>query len=138
MRATRRAERRLRAAGPVVQEVARTLRQRPTPAEALLWERLRDRRLGGLKFRRQHALHSFVLDFYCPAHGLAIELDGAVHAEPDQRRRDAERSDQLAAAGVRVLRLGNAAVLHDPDRALAAILAACDTPPGSAAEGLEA
>ncbi|HLZ68796.1 MAG TPA: endonuclease domain-containing protein [Dehalococcoidia bacterium] len=116
-----RAERRFRAVGPAVREAARTFRQQPTPAEALLWERLRDRRLGGLKFRRQHAVLGFVLDFYCPERRLAIEVDGAVHAAPEQRARDAERSKQLAAAGVRVLRLDNAEVLNNTGAALATI-----------------
>jgi very-short-patch-repair endonuclease len=121
-------ERRFRAAGPAVREAARAFRRQPTPAEALLWERLRDRRLHGLKFRRQHALLGFVLDFYCPAHQLAIEVDGAVHAEPAQRARDAERSKQLAAFGVRVLRLSNAEILSAIDRSLATIASACGVP----------
>ena len=58
---------------------ARDLRQRGTPAEELLWDALRNRRLDGLKFRRQHPVGPFVIDFCCPSRQLAIELDGEVH-----------------------------------------------------------
>ncbi len=123
-----RAERRFRAVGTGVRQAARSLRQAPTPAEALLWDRLRDRRLAGLKFRRQHALLGFVLDFYCPAHKLAVELDGSVHAEPAQRDRDAQRTELLSAFGVRVLRFGNDEISSNIERTLATIAAACAMP----------
>jgi very-short-patch-repair endonuclease len=66
---------------------ARELRTRQTPAESILWDALRGRRLAGLKFRRQHPIGTFVVDFCCPDRRLAIELDGPVHAE--QREHDA-------------------------------------------------
>ncbi len=87
---------------------ARELRTRQTPAEVLLWEALRNRRLAGLKFRRQHPVGPFVFDFCCPDHRLAIELDGAVHAT--QHDHDVEREALLTAAGYRVLRFTNVAV----------------------------
>ena len=95
---------------------ARDLRTHQTPAEVMLWEALRNRRLAGLKFRRQHPIGPFIVDFCCPDRRLAIELDGGVHAT--QQERDAEREDLLEAAGYRVLRFTNEAI-HDD---LAAVL----------------
>ena len=64
----------------------------------------------GLKFRRQHAVGGFVLDFYCAELRLGIELDGACHDQPDRRARDAERTRRLRALGIRVVRLRNSDV----------------------------
>ena len=91
--------------------VRRALRQRSTPAEEVLWESLRDRRLEGLKFRRQHGFGPFVLDFSCAAHSLVIELDGAIH--DDQAEQDAYRTEYLAQYGYRVIRFRNEEVLRD-------------------------
>jgi very-short-patch-repair endonuclease len=87
---------------------ARDLRVRQTSAEVILWEALRNRRLEGLKFRRQHPVGPFVLDFCCPERRLAIELDGGAHAA--QHEADVERQALLATAGYRVLRFPNEAV----------------------------
>ena len=84
---------------------ARQLRRDATTAEALLWEALRDRRLDGLKFRRQHPVRPFVLDFFCPACKLAIELDGDIH--DDQREQDEARTEYLVSLGYRVIRFNN-------------------------------
>ena len=73
-----------------------------------MWEALRDRKLMGVKFRRQYAVGAFVLDFYAPLPRLIIELDGAQHAE--QQERDAERTACLNAHGGRVLRFTNVQV----------------------------
>ena len=81
---------------------ARDLRTGETLAEDLLWEELRGRRLDGMKFRRQHPVGTFVIDFCCVEYRLAIELDGGVHEE--QQEQDAEREAILAAAGYRVIR----------------------------------
>jgi very-short-patch-repair endonuclease len=106
---------------------ARDLRQRETRAEEVLWEALRDRRLDGLKFRRQHPVGALVIDFCCPARRLAVEVDGDVHAA--QVERDAEREAVLAAAGYRVLRFPNDAVRHDLADVLSAIAAAAREKP---------
>lgn len=85
------------------------MRKQPTPAEAHLWRALRARRLAGLKFRRQHPVGRFILDFYCPAHKLVIEIDGGVHVQRSDY--DQRRTQQLEAFGYRVLRFSNEAVL---------------------------
>ena len=88
-------------------QAARTQRRQPTPMEAKLWDELRDRRLGGLKFRRQHPLGRFVLDIFSVDHQLAIEIDGPVHADPKQAAYDAARTEYLQQRGIRVLRFSN-------------------------------
>lgn len=98
---------------------ARDLRRRATSAEDLLWEMLRDRRLAGLKFRRQHPVGPFVIDFCCPARRLAIELDGGVHET--RRQEDTEREAVLTAAGYRVLRFPNGAVCERMEEVLSTI-----------------
>jgi very-short-patch-repair endonuclease len=100
---------------------ARELRTHQTEAEEALWAALRGRRLDGLKFRRQHPVGPFVIDFCCAECRLAVEIDGAVHAA--QQDRDAEREALLAAAGYRVLRFPNDAVQHRLPDVLATILA---------------
>jgi very-short-patch-repair endonuclease len=90
---------------------ARELRGRETRAEGILWEAIRNRRLNGLKFRRQHPIGPFVVDFCCPDRNLAIELDGGVHAA--QAEHDTQREALLAAAGYRVIRFPNEAIYGD-------------------------
>jgi very-short-patch-repair endonuclease len=106
---------------------ARDLRVHLTPAESILWEALRNRRLDGLKFRRQHPVGPFVIDFCCPERRLAIELDGTVHTA--QREHDAERETLLATAGYRVVRFPNETVRDNLPAVLAAIRAAVASAP---------
>ena len=95
-----------RRVSPELAERIRLFRKNPTPAEKLLWERLRDRKPGGFKFRRQHPLLGrFVVDFYCPEGRLVIELDGGVHRLRVEE--DRIRQAELERAGYRVLRFGN-------------------------------
>jgi very-short-patch-repair endonuclease len=101
---------RMRAESQSVQRAARRLRCDPTPAEVALWVALRDRQLCGVRFRRQHAVGTFVLDFYSTAHRLAIEVDGDVHDQ--QQERDALRTEYLELRGIRVIRFRNEEVLH--------------------------
>ena len=96
---------------PALLAFARQLRQQQTDAEKLLWALLRNRRLAGFKFRRQHPVRPYVLDFYCHAAGLAIELDGGQHDEPGARAHDAQRTAFLEGQGIRVLRFWNHEVL---------------------------
>jgi very-short-patch-repair endonuclease len=92
-----------------MQDRARVLRREMTPAEKALWASLRGDALDGLSFRRQHPIRGFILDFYCPARKLAVEVDGAVHDA--QAEHDAERTAALALLGIRVLRFRNDEVL---------------------------
>jgi very-short-patch-repair endonuclease len=97
--------RRLRAAERFAR--ARELWLQPTPAERHAWTLLRNRGILGLKFRRQHVLHGFIVDFYCSNERIVIELDGNVHDADAQRDYDRARSGFLEAAGYVVIRVRN-------------------------------
>ena len=86
---------------------ARKLRQKETWAEKLVWRWLRDRRFSGYKFRRQHPLGDYSLDFFCEEAELAIELDGGQHGHPNQQAHDAERERFLKSRGIKTLRFWN-------------------------------
>ena len=103
-------------------EFAKQLRHELTDCERLLWQRLRNRQLGGFKFRRQYPLPPYVLDFYCAELGLAVELDGGQHFSDQALRRDAERSRYLGGRGIRVIRFSNREVLAQMPELLAEIL----------------
>jgi len=90
---------------PNLTPVARKLRQNSTPAEKLLWNRLRAKQLGGLRFRRQQPIGPFVADFFCPIARLVIELDGLSHENKTQK--DRERQTFIEAQGICVLRILN-------------------------------
>ncbi len=110
-------------------QAARKLRSGMTPAESRLWESLRHRRLGGLRFRRQHGIGRVVLDFYCAAHKLAVEVDGGIHDTAPQAERDAERTRFLAGMEIRVVRVHNDEVLTDITTVLRRIVLAAQDPP---------
>ncbi|MDD2468780.1 MAG: DUF559 domain-containing protein [Desulfobulbus sp.] len=97
---------------------ARRLRQQLTDAERLLWQLLRGRQLAGCKFRRQHPIGNFILDFYCHDKLLAVELDGGQHNDPNQREADERRTAWLAEQGIRVLRFWNNEVLQETEGVL--------------------
>ena len=109
---------------------ARALRRRSTDSERRLWEQLRDRRFRGLKFRRQQPIGGrFVVDFYCAALKLAIEVDGPVHH--DQVVRDADRQRALEASGIIVVRVTVEQLSGDVAALLEALipLSPSETPP---------
>ena len=85
-----------------LRSLARQMRRRPTPAEDLLWKRLRGCQLARFKFYRQHPIDRFIVDFYCPAAALVVEVDGDVHRQ--QVEADQEREQVLSELGFRVIR----------------------------------
>lgn len=98
---------------------ARQLRRDQTPPEGILWSKLRNRQLDGLKIRRQHPVGPYVLDFFCEEIRLGVEVDGQVHGT--QRERDARRDNWLAKQGIRVLRFGAGEVTGNVDGVLEGI-----------------
>jgi very-short-patch-repair endonuclease len=100
---------------------ARDLRSRETESEAMLWEALRSRRFLGLKFRRQHAIGPFIVDFWCAEQRLVVEVDGAVHDDPEQRRSDESRQAVLESISIRVVRVTNRQIAADLHAALQTI-----------------
>jgi very-short-patch-repair endonuclease len=107
----------------------RELRKDSTFPERRLWSCLRGRWLCGLKFRKQHSVGPFIVDFYCHDQRLVIELDGASHDGRGQY--DVEREDYLKAQGLRVIRFSNDDVLRDIEPVLRAILIASGIDPDS-------
>ena len=101
---------------------ARGHRDVGTPSEVRLWERLRNRRLMGYKFRRQHAVGGYIVDFFCPEAKLVVEVDGRIH--DDQRDADELRERHLAAHGLSVLRIRNEEVDDNLEAVLARIVQA--------------
>jgi very-short-patch-repair endonuclease len=103
-------------------EQARHLRKISTSSEDLLWRRLRNRQLEGLKFRRQQVISGFVADFYCECAKLVIEVDGNVHETPEQHEMDIHRDGAFALRGLYVLRVKNEMVTNDTEECLSLIL----------------
>lgn len=101
---------------------ARGLRRSMTDAEQRLWRYLRNRRLIGKKFRRQHEIDRYIVDFVCPEAALIVELDGGQHAEI--MAADAHRTGRLESLGYRVLRFWNNDVLTNTEAVLGVILEA--------------
>ncbi|QLE54173.1 endonuclease domain-containing protein [Nostoc sp. TCL26-01] len=116
---------RIRGTTPEIEAAAIQLRQKLTPAEKQLWQALRGGKLGGFKFRRQHPVGRFILDFYCPACKLVIEVDGAIHNY--QADYDAERTKYLEAYGYTVVRFQNEEVMQQLEKILEQILEAVIT-----------
>ena len=98
-------------ADPKLFHFARLNRQVQTEAENVLWQHLRNRKLNGLKFRRQHPIADFVVDFFCLECNTAIEVDGSYHHERDQKEYDRGRTYELGELGIKVIRFTNQEVL---------------------------
>ena len=92
---------------------ARTLRRKMTLPEVIIWTALRGRRLDGIRFRRQHPVGSYILDFYCEDALLAVEVDGQGHAHPDAVAHDERRTAWLNRQGISVMRIPAREVLED-------------------------
>lgn len=105
-----------------LQGFARLMRHKPTDAERKLWSLVRNGQLPGHKFRRQVPVAGYVLDFYCVAERLVVELDGGQHNDPGQRAYDQQRSRALHDLGITVLRFWDHEILKHPDAVARTIL----------------
>ncbi len=105
--------------------ISRKLRKNQTPHESKLWYNLRNRFLGNLKFRRQYKIGKFVVDFYCPAKKLVIELDGGHHAKIESIIKDRQRQRWIEAQGYKVLRFENSEIDENLDGVLEKIMEFC-------------
>lgn len=109
---------------------ARALRRSLSLPEVILWQALRGRRLGDARFRRQHPVGPYILDFYCEAVRLAVEVDGSGHEQPDQARHDARRTEWLNLRGIAVHRIPARDVLGNLEGVLASLKQrVCGQPP---------
>ena len=100
---------------------AQFLRRNETKAEKLLWEKLRNNQLEGLKFRRQHPVNIYIADFYCHKFKLMIELDGDYHNQEEQKQKDEVRTEVLRLNGLKIIRFKNEEVEQDINQVLTTI-----------------
>ena len=100
---------------------AQFLRRNETIAEKLLWEKLRNNQLGGLKFRRQHPVNIYIADFYCHKFKLIIELDGDYHDQEEQKQKDEVRTEVLRLNDLKIIRFKNEEVEQDINQVLITI-----------------
>lgn len=107
---------------PEKKQFAKKLRRHMTAAEFLLWSRVRNRRLSGLKFRRQVVIRGYIADFYCPEHKLIVEVDGIGHNPQADALRDL---NILSKTGISTLRFSNSRVFHDTRDVLQTIVTYC-------------
>jgi len=98
-----------------LKEKRRELRNNLTPAEATMWGYLQNSKLDGRKFRRQHSVGNYILDFYCPSEKLAIEVDGSSHDDYSAEIYDKERTDFLESKGIRMIRFDNIDVFESEE-----------------------
>jgi len=103
-------------------EVARQFRKEPTSSEAILWQALRGRKLGGRKMKRQQPIGPFIVDFFCSAERLVVEVDGSIHNS--QQEADLQRQQLLESLGLRFVRIDSNLVENDLPTALSQISAA--------------
>jgi very-short-patch-repair endonuclease len=91
------------------------IRNTSTSAEIAFWKLIKNKKFEGRKFRRQHSIGNFIVDFYCPAEKLIIELDGNPHSDTLQIQKDIERDKYLGDLGFSVLRFENRVIFQDPE-----------------------
>ena len=113
----------MRGPQPWLTNRARVLRSRPTSAEGRLWSALRNRRLAGLKFVRQHSIGPYFADFVCRERMIVVEIDGATHSTDTELADDAQREDYLRAQGYRIFRIANGDVYANLNGVCEALLA---------------
>ena len=99
----------------------RSLRRNATKAEILLWQALRSKQCQGRKFRRQHSIGPFIVDFYCPQEKLIVEVEGSIHDDPSRREYDYQRHRYLEACGNKVIYIDNQQVIYQIEAVLEAI-----------------
>ena len=97
---------------------ARRLRENMTQAEEILWKRISNKGVKGLKFRKQHPRHLFIVDFYCHKLGLIIEIDGEYHNDEEQKKLDKERGELLTFQDLNIIRFTNQEVYDNVDRVI--------------------
>ena len=108
-------------ANPQTYERARKLRKKMTNAEKILWSALRRKQLKGKRFRRQHPVDIFIVDFYCHESKLVIEVDGGIHKETEQKEYDIGRSHELEKHGLKIIRFTNEQIKNDLPKTLQVI-----------------
>lgn len=103
-------------------EIRRNLRKESTQAEDFLWQHLRNGKLNKLKFKRQHSIGNYIVDFYCASNRLIVEADGSVHHESDQQEKDKLRDENLIEMGFQICRISNYEILFNMENVRQQIL----------------
>jgi len=101
---------------------AHILRRNMTKAEAVLWKKLRNRKIFNTKFRKQHPIYIFIVDFYCHEYKVVIEVDGEIHNNEETRQYDLGRAEVLTRFGLKVIRFTNEQILYDMESVITKIL----------------
>jgi very-short-patch-repair endonuclease len=109
---------------PSLRQERALLQSNQAPVEEELWRLLRKHRLSGRKFRRQHSIGNYIVDFYCASERLVIEVDGAVHDTPEAIANDKVRDETLQQLGYKVIRIRNSEIFEEPQVVLQRIAAA--------------
>jgi very-short-patch-repair endonuclease len=109
-------------ADPAAMRAAARLRKKLTLSEFLLWKKLRDKNIFNTKFRKQHPVNKYIVDFYCHEYKLVIEVDGDYHNDNDQIQYDLDRTSDLNNFGLNVIRFTNHEIINDIDHVIAEIL----------------
>ena len=97
---------------PYLKNIRKELRNNLTPPEARLWTELKDKKRLGFKFRRQHSIDNYIVDFYSPKANLIIEVDGKTHLEPTISENDSKRDEHLKELGFKIVRFDNQDILN--------------------------
>jgi 5-methyltetrahydrofolate--homocysteine methyltransferase len=114
---------------PLLKEFSLKHRSQPTQAEEVMWATLKTKQLQGFKFRRQHIIDQFIVDFVCLKRRLIIEIDGLIHSLPDHQLSDKQRTEKLNKIGFEVIRFTNEQVLHNTENTLEIIVSALNSQP---------
>ncbi len=105
-----------------LKEIRRRLRKDSTPSEDILWQEVRNGKLNGLKFKRQHSIGNYIVDFYCATARLVIEVDGEIHLAYDQQEKDKLRDENLIDMGFKIIRFTNDEIVFNIDSVIKKIL----------------
>jgi len=119
---------------PKLKQKRKDLRNNSTPAEIRLWKYLRNKQLNNRKFRRQHSIGNFIVDFYCPFEKLVIEIDGSIHTNVINEEYDANRTKILNSLNIKVIRFTNDEIFNNLENVISKITNSFDktttpTPP---------
>jgi len=106
-----------------VRALAKELRKNQTAAEQRLWQRIKNKQLGGFRFLRQYIIDRYIADFYCSKAKLAIEIDGGIHNDDDIKAYDQIRENAIKTHGIRVIRFTNDEIFSNLDNVLEQLLA---------------
>ncbi|PXX97049.1 hypothetical protein DF185_18670 [Marinifilum breve] len=112
-------------AKPHIFEKAKSLRQNMTEAELKLWDHLKGKKIQGLRFRAQHPIDIFIVDFYCHSIKLVVELDGGIHLSTEQKEYDIGREAEINHWGIKVIRFTNDEVAADINKVVLTINEFC-------------